>query len=242
MSNLVFNGTSSDELGVRIISKNVYSSPKYDITLVSIPGRDGEIVSDNGRFPNVTVSYSCFLPAKSIDELAIKIRNVKKWLYSDPGKYHDLSDSFDSQFYRKAIFNSKLDVTDQISKIGVFTITFSCYPFKYAESGDERLILETGDEIFNPYPFNSKPYLKINGSGTGTLRIENETEITSWVISNIDGYVECDSELMNFYKGTLLKNSDVVGDKFPTLAYGANTITFSGGITSVEIIPRWISL
>ena len=47
---------------------------------------------------------------------------------------------------------------------------------------------------------------------------------------------------MNFYKGTLLKNSDVVGDKFPTLAYGANTITFSGGITSVEIIPRWISL
>ena len=51
---------------------------RYNITLVSIPGRDGEIVSDNGRFPNVTVSYSCFLPAKSIDELKLLLASYQK--------------------------------------------------------------------------------------------------------------------------------------------------------------------
>ena len=36
MSNFVFNGTSSDELGVRIISRMLFITQKYDITLVSI--------------------------------------------------------------------------------------------------------------------------------------------------------------------------------------------------------------
>ena len=242
MSYFVFNGTSSAELGVRIISKNIYSAPKYDINLISIPGRNGELVSNNGRFSNVGVSYSCFLPAKTIDELGTKIRNVKKWLYAEPGEYHDLSDSFDSLFFRKAIFNSKLDVTDQVSKIGIFTVSFSCLPFKYSEEGQEVITITEATEIYNPYPFDSKPYLKIYGSGNGTLVFDSEEGIKTWTIANISSYVECDSELMNFYKGTQLKNSDVTGSTFPILKPGTNYIAFTGGITSIEIIPRWVSL
>jgi phage-related protein len=44
---------------------------------------------------------------------------------------------------------------------------------------------------------------------------------------------------MNFYQGTELKNDTVSGDGFPTFVFGENTVAFDGGITSVEIIPRW---
>lgn len=95
----IFNGQSSLELGIKIISKNIYSSGKRDLSLVSIPGRDGDLVNSNNRFANTTVSYTCFLPAKSIEELTTKVRNVKKWLFSEMDSYHKLTDSYDPDFF-----------------------------------------------------------------------------------------------------------------------------------------------
>lgn len=119
MSYFIFNGISSESMGIRIKSKNVYSAPKYDVTLTTIPGRDGDLISPNGRFGNVSVSYTCFLPAKSIAELSEKLTKVKNWLYTEPNKYHDLTDSYDVRFMRKALFNSKLDISDECMKMAI---------------------------------------------------------------------------------------------------------------------------
>ena len=242
MSNFIYNGISSDVLDVKVTSKTVYSSPKYDASMVSIPGRNGEFIIPNNRYPNVSVTYNCYVPAKSIDELAVKIRNIKKWLYTEPDRYHELSDSFDSFFYRKAVFNSKLDIKDEALKIGVFSIVFSCLPFKYSIEGEEEVEFDEEVTLNNPYPFVSKPYLKIYGSGNGSVFLSNSTGDHIWTISGINNYIECDSELMDFYKGSTLLNSNVVGDEFPELAPGDNTINFSGGISKIEIIPRWVCL
>lgn len=81
MNYFVYNGVSSLDMGLRIESKNVFSAPEYDVTFQSIPGRNGDLILPNGRYPNVQVTYSVFLPAKSIAELAEKITKVKAWLY-----------------------------------------------------------------------------------------------------------------------------------------------------------------
>lgn len=235
----VFNGQSSWELGIRIKSKNIYSSGKRDLTLVSVPGRDGDLVNSNKRFVNSTVSYTCFLPASSIADLNTKIRNVKKWLFVGSDQYHELTDSYDPTFSRYAIFNSKLDIADEANRIGTFTITFSCKPFRYLISSLEAIEVSSGDTLFNPFPFASKPYLKITGSGNINLSIATSKGTKVYHFKNVSGYVECDSELMNCYKGTVLKNNDFEADDFPYLEPGNNTITFSGTVTKLEIIPRW---
>ena len=63
-----------------------------------------------------------------------------------------------------------------------------------------------------------------------------------WNFDSIDGYVEIDSEEMNFYKGTELKNDTVTGSGFPIFYPGENTISYTGGITAVTVIPRWCCL
>lgn len=239
MNYFIFNGQSSLELGIRIKSKNIYSSGKRDLTLVSIPGRDGELVNSNKRFVNSTVSYTCFLPAKSIAELNTKIRNVKKWLFVDSDQYHELTDSYDPTFMRYAIFNSKLDIADEANRIGTFTITFSCKPFRYLVSALTSEEVNSGDTLYNPFPFASKPYIKITGSGNITLSISNSKGTQVYQFKNVSGYVECDSELMNCYKSTTLKNNDFVADQFPSLEYGNNVISWTGTVTNVEIITRW---
>ena len=243
MNFFIYNGISSKDMGVRISSKDVYSAPKYDLKFQSIPGRDGDLISPNGRFPNTTVSYTCFIPAKSIQELSDKVTAVKCWLYTEPDRYHTLSDSYDTSFFRKAVFNNKLDISDEVSKIGVFTVNFTCHPMRCSHTGQVKTTFTASPfTLTNPYPFAAKPYLKINGRGTGTLTIQSASSNKIWEFSTLNGYTECDSELMNFYHDTEPKNDTVSGEGFPIFAPGINTIAFDGGITSIEVIPRWKSI
>ena len=243
MNFFIYNGISSKDMGVRISSKDVYSAPKYDLKFQSIPGRDGDLISPNGRFPNTTISYTCFIPAKSIQELSDKVTAVKCWLYTEPDRYHTLSDSYDTSFFRKAVFNNKLDISDEVSKIGVFTVNFTCHPMRFSHTGQVKTTFTASPfTLTNPYPFAAKPYLKINGRGTGTLTIQSASSNKIWEFSTLNGYTECDSELMNFYHDTEPKNDTVSGEGFPTFAPGDNTIAFAGGITSIEVIPRWKSI
>jgi len=242
MSYFIFNNIKSSDLDVRIISKKIYSAPKYDVTLTSIPGRNGDLINPNGRYANVSLSYTCYVPAKSIEELSNKLTAIKNWLYKEPDSYHVLADSYDADFQRKAVLNNKLDISDEAKKIGTFTISFSCEPFRYLKSG---LVSESHGATFtltNPYSFTARPYLKIYGTGSGRLILQNSEGTFIWNFTDIDGYVECDSLYMNFYKDTVLKNSDVSGDGFPELIVGDTTISFDGDITGIDIIPRWVSL
>ena len=242
MNYFEYKGIRSSDMGLRIESKNVFSGPEYEVDFLSIPGRDGDLIADGGRFPNVQVTYSVFIPAKTISELSQKITAVKAWLYSGLNSYHTLSDTYDTAFFRHAVFAGKLDIEDELNKIGVFTISFSCKPFRYDAAGTESVTLATGEVLLNPYPFTSKPILRIEGSGKGTLTIQSEGSNAIWNFTSIDGYVEADSEQMNFYKDAEPKNDTVSGDGFPLLYPGENTVSFSGGITAVTVTPRWCCL
>jgi len=242
MSYFVFNGISSETLGIKIQSKNVYSAPKYDVNLTSIPGRNGEIISSNGRYSNVSLSYTCFVSAKSIAELSNKITAIKNWLYKEPDKYHELTDSYDAAFKRMAIFNSKLDIADEVNKIGTFTVSFSCKPQRYLISSMTSESHTTSFTVNNPYPLNAKPYIKITGTGDISFAIQSPGQNKVWTMTAIGPYIECDSELMNFYRGTDLKNDKVTGDGFPELLPGNNTISWTGNVMKVEIIKRLVTL
>lgn len=242
MNYFEFNGHRSNEFGIRIQKKNIYSAPKFDMSLQSIPGKNGDLIVSNKRYQNVGLSYTCYVVAKTIEELSNKITLIKNWLYRDVDSYHDLTDSYDTKFKRMAVFNNKLDISDEVSKIGIFTINFSCKPQRYDLSGIESTTYNNLAGIVNPYSLTSKPYIKVNGSGEGRLIISNSKGNKIWVISGIDDYIEIDSEEMNCFKETELMNNLVSGDGFPELTEGYNSISYEGGITSIEIIPRWVSL
>lgn len=243
MNYFEYNGISSLDMGLRIESKNVFSAPKYESKFQSIPGRDGDLILPNGRFPNVQITYSVFLPARTKEQLAEKIAAVKAWLFYEPDRYHELRDSYDTTGFRKAVINTQLDIEDQLNKIGVFTVSFSCMPFRYLDEGREAIMITSSPyTITNPTAFRSKPYIRVNGNGEGRISISSASQHLHWDLTNIDGYIELDSEQMNFYKGSEPKNDCVEGRGFPVLDPGTSSIVFAGDITSVSVIPRWVTL
>ncbi len=239
MNYFTYNGVSSLDMGLRIESKNVFSTPQYEKKFQSIPGRDGDLIIPNGRYQNVQITYSVFLPAKTLPELQEKLTAVKAWLYTEPDRYHELRDTYDADCFRRAVINTQLDIEDQLNKIGVFTVSFSCLPFKYLDSGTVPIrITASPYALTNPTAFPAKPYIKVSGTGEGRLAIGQE----HWDLTDIDRYIEIDSEQMNFYKGAEPRNDRVTGDGFPILHPGVNSVSFAGDFTSVTIEPRWVTL
>ena len=162
---------------------------------------------------------------------------MKGWLSSEVG-YMELIDAYDPNYYRLAAYADAYNLEQELPCLGKSTIQFNCKPFKYLIEGRRVITLTAASSLHNPEFFSSKPYIKITGSGNITLSVNNN----NFVFKNVDEYIEIDSEIMNAYKGTTSQNSKMFTPTFPEFKKGDNSISWTGSVTKVEIIPRWCCL
>jgi phage-related protein len=115
-------------------------------------------------------------------------------------------------------------------------ITFTCAPFRYSVD-NEPIAMASGGTIEVGGNYYAEPKIKVYGDGTGYLTTNGDT-FTLYVAK----YIVLDSERLIAYN----ENNDVavsatVGS-FPMLQVGTNSISWSGGITSLEVTKneRWL--
>ena len=58
---IVFNYKSLSDFGVYISGKRVFDAPERDTESIKIPGRNGELTVDNGRYNNLELTYPAFI-------------------------------------------------------------------------------------------------------------------------------------------------------------------------------------
>lgn len=235
---LMFDGKSSLDLHMYIVSKGSYRGAQRDVSYQSVPGRNGDLVIDNGRYKNISIPYKMNILDKTPFGWDKLTHLIKGWLLSRPG-YLELWDSYDPDYYRLASYSDEVDIEQQLREVGSVNLKFNCKPFKYSFEGKKMVVLtSSGSIIYNPEFYNSKPYIKIVGSGTIILSINSN----SFTFTDVDGYIELDSETMNCYKGLVNENTKMYSTTFPELEPGINNISWTGTVSEVDIIPRWNSL
>lgn len=234
MNFFVYDGKNSQDLGLLISGEKTYNSPSRDVTTVSIPGRSGDLIIDNRRYNNVEISYTVSF-RKDVPE---KTRALKAWLLSNAG-YRRLEDTYQPEYFRLAAISNATAFEISINRYGTAELIFNCNPFLFSKDGEQTVsIPASGGRIYNPEYFESQPIITVYGNGNGVLSVNN----INYNLSDIDGYVTINSDVGLVYKGTENKNSTVNFIEFPTLQVGENIIDWTGGITKVEIIPRWCTL
>ena len=194
-----------------------------DMTKISIPGRDGFLTQDFETYQGTVKSVECtILDITMVDQ-------VMAWL---DGSGEVIFSNQDDRKYQASIMN-QIPFSRIVRKWYKFIVIFDCQPFALMLNSPVITLAAPGS-IYNGGTYKSKPVIKIYGTGTIDLSVNgNAIHIT-----NVIGHVTIDSELMDAYKDTLLKNSDMAGD-FPELVVGENTISWTGVVTSVEITPNW---
>lgn len=104
--------------------------------------------------------------------------------------------------------------------------------------------MERGRAESNPAGWQNHTEESVFLSGTAYLQslwklYVGEQKIT---IHSIQDYVLLNCETHNAYNASGFCNETILSDDFPELPEGKTQITWTGGIQTVEVIPRWWTL
>lgn len=235
MGTITFDGTNLFNFGAIVGSGNSFGAPERDVDSEPIPGRNGDLIIDNGRYKNRRATYNAFIYRNA----AANVAALRSFLASRGAGYYKLTDSYDAGHFVMARYNGPVDVSMRnLNRVAELNLTFDCKPQRFLTSGD--VFTEYSSASFtveNPTAFDSKPIVRLYG--TGYVEFANGAKITVNTASG--NYIEFDCETLNAVdsNGTNA-NSKVTALGVPALTSGENAM--SKTLTKVKIKPRWWEL
>lgn len=237
MGIVIYNGRSSKDYHIQVEHPPGYDFPERDYEKIHIPGRNGDLIIDNGAYQNVKREYEISMGSmeRKMPEMA---REISEWLHS-ASNYARLEDSYEPEYYRMAAYLEEGNIENILFHGARVTIAFDCKPQRFLKSGDRAIRFISSGHLKNPTGFDSLPIVTIHGTGEGRVNIEGYV-IT---VKNIPNSITINSEIQDAYSGTVNRNNLVsLSNGFPKLSKGNNNISFSGGVTLLEVIPKWWTL
>lgn len=232
---IIFDGINTQEKQIVVYGGNVDEIAERDVKTVTVPGRNGVLHFDNGRFGERKQTYLAYLPG---DNYPARI-GYARTVFGRRGKgYKRLEDTFNADVFSLASFDDAMKPESMAFRtMGLTELSFSCRPERFLRIGEQLITASGAVTVANPTGLPAKPLIRVYGTG-GVLTVGAEV-IT---ISTIDGYVDLDCDICDAFKGSTNCNQNVTLGSFPVFDEGTTGISWTGGITSVEITPRWWKL
>ena len=228
------DGISAKSLGICLQRALTLSAPVPVTESVQVPGRNGTVVISTGAYKNRSGLAECFALQKDVIG---KINEINRFLFASVG-YRRLEISGDDDHFLMAKVKNGAQIAPRLQTLNPFEIAFDCKPQRFLKSGENTLTFTMPGDFLNIYGFPAKPIVKAYGNGEGTVTIGD----TTVRILDMEDHIILDCDTMNAYKGSLNQNLYINAPEFPTLESGTNAVSFSGGITKIEITPRWWEL
>ena len=234
---LTIDNVPSTSYGIWLNGSALFDSASPDVSVTSVPGRNGDLLYSNNRFKNYTVSIPCFMARN----FQAQFDAFRAFLFSNVG-YRRIEDSYKTDRFRLGRITGTVNPSTILwsDDGGEFEVNFDCKPQHFLKSGETAITIDGTGSVSNPTFFEAKPLLKVIGYGTITI---GDEEIV--IDENTLPYMNIDCDVMDCYYGTVTNANSLVtvsGDEFPKLKPGATTITTSGNISSLEITPRWYTI
>jgi phage-related protein len=232
MNYIVWNGENSRSLtGLIIQELPPISKPAMRTEITQIDGKDGDI-SDFLGYGTYEKSVQIGLFGDyDINAIAKYFTGSGQVIFSnEPDKYYN------------AEITEQIDF-ERLVKFRKAEVVFRAQPYKYLV-GEQPVSLEITEEtsltVTNTGLEPSKPIITLTGSEIVKISING---LAQFQINIDESYVTVDSTLEEAYKDNTqtLKNRQMIG-VFPTLNPGENTITWTGSLTKISVLPmsRWL--
>lgn len=233
-----YAGRDLADFGAYISGTGTFNAPERDVTSVSIPGRNGDLTLDNGRYKNIKVKYPAFI----VEDFSRNIGALREYLLSRPG-YQRLEDTYHPDEYRMARYSGAF-TGKPVDKLvaGEFDLTFDCMPQRFLKEGEQEISFaaNTSGSILNPSLMTAKPLLKVTStsSGSGSISVGGlRVGVSFTAIPGQSILIDCETQ--EAYWGATSKNSQITltDGEFPSLKAGANAISATN--CQLVITPRW---
>lgn len=257
MGNLIFNGISSEDLGLVIQAPPSYEFPEKDYETIHVPGRTGDIVIDKHSYKNVDRTYYLASVFKNGTSFVHNANQIVKWLHSASG-YARLEDTYEPDYFRLAMFKDGGYMSNYYDEATLLTASFICKPQRYLKTGENPITVTSQSfQITNPTSYESDPlimYKFLEGSDLSNVTISikfqlnngseyiTKINVSSSGITSYDTifYIDSYSKDANSDPNTLQPTISLENE-FPRLGPGITTITITNysKLEFIKIVPRW---
>ena len=224
----IWNGVDCRQYGIHVSELPPITIPLERSTQTNVPGRPGSLTQLEGEdvYDDMILTATCFISDPA------QIPAIAAWL---KGSGTVAFANRTGGYYKARIANQiPFEKVLRGNPHCTFAVNFRCYPFFYADVGDDITITTSGTTVTNPGSVYSEPRITLTGSGDITLMVGT----TIVELTGITGSIVIDSALQEAYVGNTLMNDHMSGD-FPVLKPGQNAISWSGTVTKIIISPRW---
>jgi len=236
MGYIIFDSVNTAEHDIVISGEGAFNAPERDIETISIAGRNGNLIIDNGRYNNITVNY----PAGLVKNFTSTTQWARSFFLARSAAYYRLTDSYDTDHYRLARYIGGLEFDPTALNFhGETTLSFDCKPQRFLLSGETEETKTSGSTISNPTAFPARPLIKISSATKNAVLTVNGYSIT-FKSSFASATIDCD--LMECFSGATSLNNYISCPEFPVLSSGSNSISWTGTIDNLRITPRWWEL
>ena len=211
--------------GMRITEPPVVPPTRRIVESVGVEGREGTLTLFKG-WEDITFKLRAALSGPDIqgrfrDILPVILAARTIFLSTDPTLFFKIKHAEAEGLERK------------LSTLYDFQLTFTCGPFRYVRNVAPITMTAAGS-VTNPGNVFALPSIKVYGTGAQLLTVGGKQTI----LNILAGHLTVDSALMECYQGNVAQNNQMMGP-FPVLNPGATAISWSDGITKIEIEPRW---
>ena len=235
---LTFDGLKTSDYGVEISGEGIFSSPERIYDMIEIPGRNGTLALDQGRYANIEVHYPAYNYETTLATFEQKLASLRSDFGSRIG-YKRLTDTFHTDEYRLGVFKGGFDIDPvKYNTASQFELVFDCKPQRFLTSGETATAVANNGTITNPTKFASQPLLQVWGYGAVTLTDPagnaNTVNIVSAPIGDItlaeaDSWFQSDNPKSFNIDLSLLNGGDAF--RIERLAYGNQYIFVTGNHT-----------
>ena len=143
-----FNGTRCEQYGIVMCSKNRPVLPEPKIVTEEVPARNGSYdfsaANPFGRtmYKDRDISIECSFISGGVPQTRAATHEIAAWLAC--GEAQLMFDDEPEVYYLARVAN-RIDLSQQISKVGIFNVNFRCRPFAISKipSGEPG-----GDNVF----------------------------------------------------------------------------------------------
>lgn len=234
-NSLTYGGIDSADYGIYISGEGVYNAPERAVELVSVPGRNGAIAIDQGRWENIEVTYPAGVFGSDKTDFATAISSFRNAILSQKG-YQRLEDTYHPNEYRMGMYIAGLEVDPvRMTTAGEFDLIFNCKPQRFLTSGETEQTITSGSTLTNPTQYEASPLILTEGYGTLTVG-GKEIELTNETFGRVElapgRTVNYASEVIN-----LADTPMTAGDDIKISFINANiTLKASDAVTDFSVV------
>lgn len=143
---ITYGGLNSADFDIWLSGEGTFAAPEREVSQISVPGRNGDLIIDGGKWKNLEVTYPAYIHTDFFN----KFEDFRAEICKLRG-YQRLEDTYHPDEFRMGALTDGLapDNFVHFYRSGHFDMTFDCKPQRFLKSGEQPI------QILSPLVFTN---------------------------------------------------------------------------------------